>query len=247
MKLRIAGMIETSFIDWDGKIVTTLYVPNCNFRCKFCYNYPLILHPEDFETIPKEKIFDFLVERKDFIDGVCITGGEPTLFEDLPDFLNEIKNLGFTVKLDTNGTAPEMIELLIEKKLVDYIAMDVKAPLNNKYNEIADTNVDLEKIRKSIEIIMKSCIDYEFRTTIVPTLLSRLDICEIAKFLKSAKKYVLQQFRPEMALNETLRKVNPYSKEKISEIANSIRAEGVNVMCRGETAPQYPAKSEVHE
>lgn len=228
----IKGIIETSFLDWDGKISTVLFVPKCNFSCPYCQNWQLIEHTEKFGEISFERIKKFLLERKDFVDGVCITGGEPTLYKDLPEFASALKELGFGIKLDTNGSVPEMIEKLIIEKLVDYVALDFKAPFE-KYNLVTRVNAPIAKIKESISILMNSSIDYEFRTTVVPTLLDENDILEIANCIKGCKRYVLQQFVPSEARNEELRKLQPYSKEKLEKIAERAKEYIKEVKLRG--------------
>lgn len=220
-------------MDWDGKIVSTLYVSKCNFRCPFCYNHKLILHPEKFKTISFEYIKEYLLEHKDFVDGICLTGGEPTIYDDLPKFLNKIKSLGFKIKLDTNGYDPKMVNKILKENLVDYIAMDIKAPLNEKYEKSAGVSVDLKRIKKSIRLIMDSQIEYEFRTTVVPKLLIRKDIIEIAKEIKSAEKYVLHQFQPSQALNEDLRKIKPFESNEIKDMARVAKKFVKNIKVRG--------------
>ena len=186
--MEIKGFQETSFLDWDGKIVSTLYVAGCNFRCPFCHNSGLIERPQEYATIPQERIDNFLTERKDFIDGICLTGGEPTLYKDqgLFEFLEHIKDLGLKIKLDTNGTDPECLDQLIAKKLVDYMAMDVKGPLDQRYDRLSGVKTDLAKIEQSIKLIRESGLPYEFRTTVVPTLLDVPDIKDIAQSLAGA-------------------------------------------------------------
>jgi len=213
-KLIVKGFIQNSLLDWDGKIVSTLYTPHCNFRCPFCQNAELVLNPEELETIPFEVIEDYLKKNKGWIDGVCITGGESCMYKDLPEFIQKIRKLGMLVKLDTNGGFPVLLQDIINKKLVDYIALDIKAPLNlSSYSEsigVKNPQV-LEKVKKSIKLIMDSDIDYEFRTTVVPTLHKKKDIEEIAKFIKGAKKYALQNFstRGEI-LDPKFKDVRPY-------------------------------------
>lgn len=231
-KMNIKGMIEASFLDWDGKIVTTLFVPGCNFRCRYCQNWELIEHPENFAEIDFERIKKFLLNHKDFIDGVCITGGEPTIYEDLPDFIKKIKKLGFVVKLDTNGSKPGMIKKLIDEKLVDYIAMDMKASFE-KYDRACGVNVDVECIKRSIDSIMDSKLEYEFRTTVVPNITDESDIENIAKSVKGAKKYVLQQFTPKNAMDEKLRNVTPYEKEMFEKMMEKARKHVKNTKIRG--------------
>lgn len=219
----IKKIIETSLIDWEGKIVTTLYVPSCNFRCPFCYNCDLVLHPDLFGEIPLKLIEYFLLERKDFIDGICMSGGEPTLHPDLPVYLKEIKKKGFLVKLDTNGTNPEMLEQLLLAELIDYIAMDIKSSPNLedyfRASGVKDERL-LDKVKESIKLIMKSPVDYEFRTTVVPTLHSEDMIIEIARYIAGARRYVLQNFLPsENTLEPYFSQIKPYSEEKLAQLS----------------------------
>ena len=214
--MEIKGMIESSLLDWDGKIVSTLYVPHCNFRCPFCHNWKLVTHPEQFNTKAFDEIKAYLTKNRDFIDGICLTGGEPALYSDLIEFSSKIKDLGMMMKLDTNGSVPKMIEKIFDQDLIDYIAMDIKAPLKQMaYNKLAGAKVNLENIKKTIELIMNSGVDYEFRTTVVPSLLSDDDILDIANSIEGAKKFVLQQFVPDHTFSEELRGIKPYGKEII--------------------------------
>jgi len=195
--LEVKGFVDLSFVDWDAKVSSVLFLPNCNFRCPFCHNVNLVLNPETIETIPFEYLDEQLNNQKGWTDGVCITGGEPTLHNDLTDLCSKIKQMGFLVKLDTNGTNPIMLKELLDKKLVDYVAMDVKAPLTpEKYSKAIGVNSEklLKNVKESISLLMNSGIDYEFRTTVVPTLHDSDDIVQICKFLKGCKKYVLQKF-----------------------------------------------------
>lgn len=215
LKLKIKKIIKTSLIDWEGKIVSTLYVPHCNFRCPFCYNCDLILDPESIKDISLEKINDYLYERKDFIDGICMSGGEPTLFSELPEYFQFLKEQGYSIKLDTNGTNPRILKKIIDSKLVDYIAMDIKSALTfpeySKASGIKDPGL-LHKVKKSIDIIMQSEVDYEFRTTVVPKLHNDTTIINISKYIFGAKKYILQNFSPqERMLDITYKKIVPYS------------------------------------
>ena len=227
MNISIKQMIETSLIDWEGKIVSTLYVPSCNFRCPYCYNCDLILHPENFPNISQRKIDDYLLERKDFIDGICMSGGEPTLYPDLPVYFKKFKDNGFLIKLDTNGTNPKLLKNLIDFCLVDYIAMDIKSSLDfDNYSKAAGIKdkVMMEKVKDSIKLIMNSKIDYEFRTTVVPLLHSEETIMEITSYISGAKKYVLQNFSPlEKTLEPSFQKIKPYSNEKIQELSEKAK------------------------
>ncbi|MDI6732082.1 MAG: anaerobic ribonucleoside-triphosphate reductase activating protein [Candidatus Margulisbacteria bacterium] len=235
MDLEIKGLIETSFLDWDGKIVSALYVPGCNFRCPFCHNSGLVESPQSYETIALEQIENFLLGHKDFIDGICLTGGEPCLHKDrgLFEFMRRIKNDGFQVKLDTNGTDPDCLKRAIENKLIDYAAVDIKGPLDEKYDRSSGVKTDLDKVKQSIKIIMESGIQYEFRTTIVPTLLETADIEAIAKYIAGAEKFVLQQFVPENTWDNSLRKVKPYPREKLEEMVAAAKPHVTNTIIRG--------------
>lgn len=231
--IEIKGLIESSFLDWDGKIVTTIYLSNCNFRCPFCHNWELIDNPGGFNTVPITDLDLLLRSHHDFLDGVCITGGEPTLYKGLPGFVEHIRELGFKVKLDTNGAKPEMLRQLLEKNRLDYIAMDIKGPLDNRYNRPAGVKVDLTKIEESIDLIMGSTVDYEFRTTIVPTILGTDDIKDIVKRLAGAKKFALQQFVPDHARSEQLRNVRPYDNEQTRAFKELAKNEIEHVVVRG--------------
>lgn len=233
--LEIKGFIETSFLDWDGKVVSTIFVPFCNFRCPFCHNSGLIENPQNYKTIPIVQIEKFLVERKDFLDGICITGGEPLLHKDrgLFEFMQHIKHLGFKIKFDTNGTDPKALKKIVDDKLIDYIAMDVKGPLDERYDKLSGVKTDLKNIKQSIKIILKSGIAYEFRTSVVPTLLDTTDIIDIAKSIAGAEKFVLQQFVPENTWDKSLSAVRPYSKEKLEEISEAVKRYIPNTLIRG--------------
>ncbi len=225
----IGGLQKLTLIDYPGKIAATVFLVGCNFSCPWCYNPELVL-AEDINKhakISEKDFFDFLKQRKGLLDGVAICGGEPTINKNLPDFIKKIKKLGYAVKLDTNGSNPEMLKNLIDEKLIDYVAMDIKAPLAqfpisnsqfSKYDEVAGTKVNLEKIKKSIEIIKKSGINYEFRTTIIPKLHQLKDIVDIAKQLKGAKKYFLQQFKPEKTINPKYKKYKPFGQKQLETI-----------------------------
>jgi len=227
LNVTIKQMIEISLIDWEGKIVSTLYVPSCNFRCPYCYNCDLILYPENFPNIAQSEVDSFLLERKDFIDGICMSGGEPTLYPDLPTYFKKIRDKGFLVKLDTNGTNPKLLKKLLNLGLVDYIAMDIKSSLDfDNYSKSAGikNKLMLKKVKNSINIIMNSKIDYEFRTTVVPLLHSEETIMEIARYISGAKKYVLQNYSPlEKTLDPSFQKIKPYSDEKIQELSEKAK------------------------
>ncbi|MDP8264777.1 MAG: anaerobic ribonucleoside-triphosphate reductase activating protein [Candidatus Aceula lacicola] len=191
--LRIGGFQKFSLIDFPGKMAAVVFTQGCDFRCPFCHNPDLVL-PEKFsEPILEQEILEFLEKRQDQLQGVVVTGGEPTIQGDLKAFLKKVKDLGFFVKLDTNGNNPEVLDDLIKEKLIDYVAMDVKAPLE-KYSDVTGVQIDQSKIKESIDLILNSGIDYQFRTTVVKPFLSDQDLSNIASFLQGAKRYILQPF-----------------------------------------------------
>lgn len=219
--MEIKGVIDLSFVDWDGKICSVFFLPSCNFRCPFCHNVALVLHPETEETTPFERVEDYLKKQSTWIDGVCITGGEPTLHSDLPDLCFKLKEMGVLVKLDTNGSNPMMVKALIEKGLVDYVAMDIKAPLTvEKYSKAIGVNAEefLAKVKEIVGILLDSKIDYEFRTTIVPTLHEEKDIEEICRSIQGCKKYVLQNFDVSVGketLDPNFSKLKPFTDKEM--------------------------------
>lgn len=219
--MEIKGFINLSLVDWDGKLTSVIFLQNCNFRCPFCYNSTLVLHPERVETIPFERVENYLKKQRGWIDGVCITGGEPTLHKDLPDLCSKLKEMGFLVKVDTNGTNPMMMKELMDKGVIDYIAVDIKAPLTvEKYSRATGINAEnlLGKVKETVRILMGSKMDYAFRTTVVPTVHEEEDIKEICDRVKGCKKYVLQKF--DVSLGKTtidpdFGKLKPFTDEEM--------------------------------
>lgn len=219
----IGGLQKVSLIDYPGHVAATVFTAGCNFSCPFCHNPELVkIGSDKFAMfLTDEEIFEFLKSRQGMLEGVCVTGGEPVLQVDLSDFLAKIKELGFLVKLDTNGSRPEVLRDLVRRGLLDYIAMDIKGPLE-KYNKIVGLDVSLENIHESTEIT-REFGEYEFRTTVVPTLHEKEDFISIAKWLDGSKRYFLQQFRPENVLDPVYASVKPYPDEKLAEFADAIR------------------------
>lgn len=191
--MKFAGLVKQSFVDYPGKITAALFTQGCNMNCVFCHNRRLICHQPENSLIDESEALSFLERRKKFLDGVVITGGEPTLHPGLIDFIKKAKSIGYLIKLDTNGTKPDIMEKLTEENLLDYIAMDIKAPMK-KYRDICRSDINEKALLECISIIKKSGIEYEFRTTCCPQL-SESDIYEIAAMIRGAKKYVLQQYR----------------------------------------------------
>lgn len=219
------GFIDTSFVDWDGRVSAVAFTGGCNLRCVYCYNFGLVLHPEKFDMVPADYILKYLEENNDFIDGLVITGGEPTLQPDLAGFCQIVKALGIAIKLDTNGTNPQSLQKLIDKGLVDYIAMDVKAPFDKgKYSKIAATKLNglFKDITTTAELIISSGIDHEFRTTVVPTHHTSEDIESIAFSLSGAKRYYLQKFQPHTRFDE-LNTHPPQTDEEMEELTKTAR------------------------
>jgi pyruvate formate lyase activating enzyme len=222
MKIPIKGFQKTSMIDYPGKMCSVLFLPDCNFRCPFCQNPDLIFNARQIPTIRHEDVFSYLESRRVWIDGVCITGGEPTLHSDLPEFCGRLKLLGFLVKLDTNGTNPEMLENLLKEKLVDFVAMDIKGPID-RYDEIACVRVNKDNIQKSVELIRESGADYEFRTTVVPRLLREEDLKSMGEWLEGSKKYVLQQFRPAITLDRDYQNESSYPEADMKHFGEMLK------------------------
>jgi pyruvate formate lyase activating enzyme len=196
----IGGVEKLSLLDYPDRLSAIIFTQGCNFRCHFCYN-PMLVLPNaggadnklKDRLVNEDDLLAFLRERFGKLEAVVITGGEPTIHADLPEFIAKIKSLGYLVKLDTNGTNPAMLQQLLDKKLLDYLAMDVKAPWD-KYERVVGVKPDLSKIKKSVKIIMNSGLPYEFRTTVAPDLLSPEDIAALAGELKGAKQWFLQKF-----------------------------------------------------
>ena len=237
--MEVKGFIGISLVDWDGKNSSVTFLPNCNFRCPFCYNTKLVLHPEQLPTVPLERILKYLQKNTRWIDGVVITGGEPTLHEDLPVFCREIKKLGYLVKLDTNGTNPIMIRSLISENLVDYVAMDVKAPFTEqKYAKATGVSVAtmaalLPKIEESVQILLEGKVDYEFRTTLVPTIHKTVDIEAICQEIRNCRKYALQNFRANVeTINPNFEKLPAFLNEEVNDFFQTARKLVPNTILR---------------
>ncbi len=231
--MQIKGFIETSLIDWDGKIVSVVFLPGCNFRCPFCHNHLLVEHPEQVADVPWSRVEAFLRAKRGWIDGVVVTGGEPTIHKDLPGFLAKFKGMGLPVKLDTNGGNPGMLKRILDEGLVDYIAMDLKAAMGEAYAKACGLPFDQGDLRASINIIMSSGRDYEFRTTIVPGIHGLESIRSMAGEIRGAKKWVLQQFVSANAGDEGLRQVAPYDNEQLERMREAAAGEVKTARLRG--------------
>ena len=219
--VEIKGLEKFSPRDYPGVISATVFLGSCNFRCPFCHNAELVLNPDDLPTYPMDYITDFLDSRKDWLEGICITGGEPLIHRDIGDFLSFLKERGLLVKLDTNGSFPSQLEDLIAKNLVDSIAMDVKAPLE-RYEEVTKTKIDRKKIRKSIDVIMVSGVEYVFRLTAVPGLIDEEGMKDIGRMLAGAKVFQIQQFVPVNTLDPAFERLKPFKRDGIRALGQCV-------------------------
>jgi pyruvate formate lyase activating enzyme len=219
--MKIGGFQKTSLLDYPDRISAIIWTSGCNFRCPFCYNKNLALGTA--QLFPEDEILSFLSKRKTLLEGVVISGGEPLLHADIIDFVKKIKNLRLLVKIDTNGAYPEQLNELLEQQLIDYIAMDVKAP-QKKYPQLTGVNTDLSKIEASINLLKTKAPAYEFKTTFIPGLLTKEDIIKIAQWLKGADTYFLQQFKIKAPLlSSTLETNVPYPREYLLDTLKEIQ------------------------
>lgn len=215
--MQIAGLQKSSLVDYPSKIAAVVFTLGCNFRCPYCHNPNILTAVSTNRLFDEAAVFDFLKTRKGKLDAVVVSGGEPTLQKGLSEFFKKLKELGFLTKLDTNGSSPKILEYLIKEELLDYVAMDIKAPIE-KYKEIALVNIDTNNILKSIEILKNSKIGYEFRTTTVKSQLSFEDFEKIGKMLCGAENYYLQKFKPDITLNPDFAKEKTYTDEEFLKI-----------------------------
>lgn len=192
--MQICGLNKTTLLDYPGRVAATVFLGGCNFRCPFCHNASLVTEPDSQPQLSREEVLLFLKKRAGLLDGVCVTGGEPTLAPDLPDFLRKVKELGLLIKLDTNGYRPDVTKALINEGLVDYIAMDIKSSLSGYSLATGRPDLPVEPVMESISLLMNGTIEYEFRTTVVGGLHTEKDFREIGQLLKGCRAYFLQPF-----------------------------------------------------
>ncbi len=225
--MQIGGFQKTSLIDYPGKICAIVFTIGCNFRCPFCHNSELVLKKKirKLHIFDENKILKFLEKRKNLLDAVEITGGEPTLQQDLEAFMKKLRKIGYLIKLDTNGSNPQKIKDLVEGGLVDYIAMDIKNSLEPaKYSKTIGVEMkSMNNIKKSIETIINSGMKYEFRTTVVPGLHTKEDIKNICLSIKNAKKYVIQNFSPSNPIDPRYKKIKGFSSSQMSEFLKTAK------------------------
>lgn len=230
----IKGFIETSLLDWPGQVCAVIFLPYCNLRCPYCHNHRLVLKPDTLETIPLNMILERLNSFTEWVDGVCVTGGEPTIHRNLPALLGKIREAGFKTKIDTNGTQPETLHYLISEQLVDCVAMDVKAPLDDEtYARCVGVYVPVDIIRQSIQVLMAADIPVLFRCTVTPTLLGESDLCDLARELKAIRtelrsatktgvSLTLQNFNPADPMEPDLKQVESLTEEALLHIQQKV-------------------------
>jgi len=230
--VNLKGWVRTSLIDFPDHIATVLFTGGCNFRCPMCHNSDLVLRPDELPDVPEDEVWAFLDRRAGLVDGVAITGGEPTLQANLAPFLRRLQERGLAVKLDTNGYRPEVLEALLREGLVDYVAMDVKGP-PEKYPLLTGRDgLDLARVERSIDLLRSTPVPHELRTTVVPGWLDEEDIEAIGEWIAGARRYVLQQFRPLNTLDPALESLSPYPMERLEEMARRVRGRVGEVIVR---------------
>ncbi len=228
--MTIKGLQKLTLLDYPGRLAATVFLGGCNFRCPFCHNAQLVVR-DGGQTITEDELFNFLESRRGKLSGVCITGGEPTLYPQLPSFINRIRDLGYSVKLDTNGSNPDMLEALVVGGLVDYVAMDIKSS-RERYAAVAGVSgLDLAKIERSVGLLLKGRVEYEFRTTVVRELHSAADFGAIGEWIRGARAYFLQPFKDSGDLIED--GFSSYSEAEISELLALVRTYIPNAQIRG--------------
>ena len=231
----LVGLNKTTLLDYPGRVAATIFTGGCNFRCPFCHNGDLVLRPSAQNTYSEEEVLSFLRKRKNVLKGVCISGGEPTLQEDLPDFIRKIKKIGYDVKLDTNGYRPEVLEHFLQDGLVDYVAMDIKNCKEKYGRTVGVDGFALRNIEESVNILLRADIPYEFRTTVVKELHGFEDIVKISEWIAGCQRYFLQQYREseqeirgiqaeEMCHSCDGEKFHAYEKQEMEELLQRIKA-----------------------
>jgi len=238
----IRGLLESSLLEWEGKVATVVCLQGCNLRCPFCHSHQLISREMPPETVPLGEVLALVEDRRGWIDGVVVSGGEPTIHPELPEFLAAFKSIGVAVKLDTNGTFPGMLSDLIDMGLVDYVAMDLKAPLEPaRYAAAAGGAVDVAAVARSVDVLRRGRVDYEFRTTVCPAVISLEDLEAMARSIAGARRYILQQFVPETSFRRELRSVRPYAQCDLLAATQKLRGLVKSCHLRGQSAPEAVA------
>ncbi|MDD3368119.1 MAG: anaerobic ribonucleoside-triphosphate reductase activating protein [Lachnospiraceae bacterium] len=229
--MQICGLNKTTLLDFPEHVAATVFTGGCNFRCPFCQNGDLVLHPEQVEQTPEEEFFSFLKKRKGILTGVCITGGEPTLQADLENFIRKIKELGFLVKLDTNGSRPDVLKKLVQEELLDYVAMDIKSSPENYGAVCGNAKVKIEDIRESVSFLLNGTLPYEFRTTVVRELHTKKDFEKIGNWIAGCQAYFLQSYVESDGV--LCKAFTAYEKEELMEFVDNLKKTIPNTALRG--------------
>jgi pyruvate formate lyase activating enzyme len=220
--VEIKGIEKFAPLDFPGHISSTIFLSGCNFRCPYCHNADLVLRPQSLATLPLDYFMSYLDARQGWLESICVSGGEPLLEDELEILLHIIKDRALLVKVDTNGSFPDRLRDLLGTGLLDQVAMDVKAPLR-RYKQVTRSNVSEDEIVRSIEAVRSSGLPCTFRTTVVPGLVGQDDLLEIARLLKGAKIFQVQQFSPRHTLDRNYLQVEPYARKEIEKMAELIR------------------------
>jgi pyruvate formate lyase activating enzyme len=233
--MEIKGFIETSLIEWEGKIASVVFLPFCNMRCRYCHAAHLVNGSSHMESIPRVAVLAYLWRQTGWLDGVVITGGEPTVHgEELFGLIRQVREIPLQVMIETNGTQPDCIAYLLEEGLLDAIAMDVKAPLTYPdYERVTGMPIRVEDVRRSMELIMASGLPYEFRITVAPGVVGADELRRMAPGLAGARRVAIQNFRPEHCLDSTLCEVMPYSADELGDFAAILRPHVGECIVRG--------------
>ena len=229
--MTIKGLQKTTLLDFPGKLACTVFTAGCNFRCPFCHNASLVVRANEVDEIPMESFLSYISKRKDLLDGVCITGGEPLINRDIEDLIRKIREYGLLVKLDTNGAFPDRLEALLDAGLVDYVAMDIKNTKEKYALTVGLEELEVAAIERSIDIIMKKAPDYEFRTTVVRELHTLDDLLGITEWISSAKKYYLQKYVDSGDI--LIEGFSAYSDSEMLDMYTKIQANMPQVVLRG--------------
>jgi pyruvate formate lyase activating enzyme len=214
----IKGIEKFSSRDFPGHISSTVFLGGCTFRCPYCHNADLVLRPETIPTMAADYFLSYLDGRQGWLEGICFTGGEPLLHDDLEDLIRVVRERRLLVKVDTNGSFPDRLEALLALGLVDWVALDIKAPLE-RYREVTRSNIDVEKVVRSADVIRASGVKAILRTTVVPGLVGKEDVAKIGEWLQGAPLYIIQQFVPRTTIDPAYLEVKPYGRAGLDEIA----------------------------
>jgi pyruvate formate lyase activating enzyme len=232
----IAGYHPTTLIDWPGRLAAIIFLPQCNLRCRFCHASSMLAPPD--EAIPLDGILSHMAERSGWLDGVVICGGEPTVWPNLASLCEKFREQGLAVKLDTNGTHPDHLGRLLRAGLVDAVAMDLKAPLDERYPQVCGDAADVRAIERSVDLLMNGRVEYEFRTTVCPPFIGEAEIHAMGVRIAGARRWVLQRFEAAYALDPALRTVEPYDPATMQRLAAIGRRYVPRCVVRGEAATE---------